>query len=76
MGFKDILILVTLCMITNSTCCEEQKVVACLRQNMTCLKSLCSCTSNNFNSGIAYSHVTCLEVTEVPKEIPNEVYTM
>lgn len=79
MGFKDKFILVVsvaLCMIANSTCCEEQHDVACRRQNMTCLKSVCSCTNQNLNLGIAYSHVTCSEVTEVPKEIPNEVYSM
>lgn len=73
MGYKDILILVcsvTLCTIANSSFCEKEKLVTCQRQQLMCVRSLCTCSSHLLNI------VACANVTEVPKEFPNEVSRM
>lgn len=84
MEYNDIvrfILFIGLCMIETSSCCEVEKEIACPRENMTCLKSLCSCSPtheyrgphvDNFES----NYVSCSEVTEVPKEIPYEVIVM
>lgn len=80
MGYKDILLSiasVALCMIANSICCEEEKVVACNRKNVACVHALCSCIGMTFEDRSSYYNVvTCSnanEVHEVPKDMPKEV---
>lgn len=78
MGYTDTLllvILVALCLIAYSSCCDEDTFVACQRQNMMCLKSVCTCTGNGPHDFV-YAQVFCANVTEVPKEFPKGVYTM
>lgn len=75
MGNTDILLSVVSCMIAYSSCCDEEQFVACQRRNMMCLKSLCTCTGNVPND-FGYNSVVCANITEVPKEFPNGVYSM
>lgn len=69
------IILIALCLISISLCCEEERVIVCERKNMTCLKNLCNCHCNHCR-GLPFkiyldTYVACSNVTEVPKEIPN-----
>lgn len=83
MESKDILksiIFIALCMISISSCCEEERVIVCERANMTCLKYLCNCHCNHCR-GLPFkiyrnTYVACSNVTEVPIEIPNEAEEM
>lgn len=80
MDYKDIFItavtvLVALCLITNISCCEKEEFVTCERENMTCLKSLCRCINRAPLPFFEYfDAVLCTDLTEVPKDIPHEVY--
>lgn len=81
MESKEILrlvVLIALCMILESTGCEEERMVACHRPNMTCLRQMCYCLCNCRAPIETYYHryVKCSNVTEVPKEIPNEAEEM
>ncbi|XP_071137394.1 uncharacterized protein [Mytilus edulis] len=70
-----IAVLVALCLIANISCCEKEEFVTCKRENMTCLKSLCTCLNRApvpFYD--YYNDVLCTDLTEVPKDIPHEVY--
>lgn len=68
---------VALCLVASISCCEKEEIVTCRRENMTCLKSLCSCSNKAPTPVYDYfSQVTCSNLTEVPKDIPHEIYTL
>ncbi|XP_052088083.1 leucine-rich repeat-containing protein 4C-like [Mytilus californianus] len=72
-----IAVLVAVYLIANISCCEEEEVVTCRRENMTCLRSRCTCTNKAPSPVYSYfSQVICSDLTEVPKDIPNEVYIL
>lgn len=78
MDYKNIFIIsvgVALCLVANISCCEKEEIVTCRRENMTCLRSLCSCSNTAPTPVYTYfSQVTCSGLTELPKDIPREVY--
>lgn len=70
-------VIITLCLIEKLYCCAVEEVVTCQRENMTCLKSLCTCHNRAWSPNFIYfSAVSCSELTEVPKDIPNEVHLL
>lgn len=80
MDHEDIFIiavLVALCLIANFSCCEKEEFVTCQRENMTCLKQLCRCYNRAPISFHEYfDEVLCIDITEVPKDIPHKVYLL
>lgn len=80
MDYKDVYILailVAVCSFANISCCEEEEVVTCRRENMTCVKSLCHCTNTAPIPDYSYfTSVSCSDLTEVPKDLPKGVFVL